>query len=467
MAEGKRLDLVIIGGGPGGYVAAIRAAQLGLRTAVVEKDRLGGTCLHVGCIPTKALLRTAELARLMRRAGEFGLNISGDMHLDLTRAMERKAAVVDRQHKGVQGLMKRHHIEVLHGFGRIEREGRVVVQADEGEQTLECDHIIVATGSAPKMLPGLEADGEWIFTSDEILDIDFVPDSIAILGAGAVGVEFATMFSAFGSRVTLVEMLPRIVPLEDEDMSRQLARAFVQEGIDVRTKTKVQSVGIEQERVQITAEGSDGAVSKLDADALLVAVGRRPLTEGIGLETVGLQTERGFIRVDDHMRTAHPKVFAIGDVTGRWLLAHAASAQGVLAVEVIAGKSPPPWDDDRVPAGTFSHPEIGSVGLSEEKARARGHDVSVAKYLFRANGKAACLGEDLGIAKVVLDTRTGRVLGAHLIGPGATDIIAEVSLAVTMGATESDIGHTIHAHPTLPEVVKEATEAAAGHGIHS
>ena len=467
MAEGNRFDVVIIGGGPGGYVAAIRAAQLGLRTAVVEKDKLGGTCLHVGCIPTKALLRTAELARLMRRAEEFGLDISGNMRLNLARAMERKAAVVDRQHKGVQGLMKRHHIEVFHGFGRIDGAGRVLVEAGAGEQVLECDHIIVATGSAPKMLPRLEADGEWIFTSDEILDIDFVPDSIAILGAGAVGVEFATMFSAFGSKVTLIEMLPRIVPLEDEDMSRQLARAFAQEGIDVRTSTKVESVSVREERVQITAAGEGGEASTFDADALLVAVGRRPLTEGIGLETVGLETEGGFIRVDDHMRTARPSVFAIGDVTGRWLLAHAASAQGVLAAEVIAGKSPPPWDDDRVPAGTFSHPEIGSVGLSEEKARARGHNVSVAKYLFRANGKAACLGEDLGMVKVVLDAESGCVLGAHLIGPGATDIIAEVCLAVTMGATESDIGRTIHAHPTLPEVVKEATQAAAGHGIHS
>lgn len=467
MPEQNRFDVVILGGGPGGYVAAIRAAQLGLSVALVEKHRLGGTCLHVGCIPTKALLRSAELIRLTRRAAEFGLSIPGDVRFDLAQAMERKARVVEAQHKGVQGLMKRNGIAVLYGFGRIAGEGRVSVESDDAEHVLECEYIIVATGSRPKVVSGLEPDGVRVFTSDEILDIARVPRSLVVLGAGAVGVEFASMFAAFGSEVTIIEMLPRLVPLEDVDVSRQLARAFAREGIRAATGTKVDSVVVGQSGVRVCATNGDGASVTVEADALLLAVGRSPLTQDIGLPSVGLETDNGFLRVDDFMRTAHPKVFAIGDVTGRWLLAHAASAQGVLAAEVIAGESPPPWNDDMVPAATFCHPEIGSVGLSEEKARQRGHDVAVGKYVFRANGKAACMGEDLGLAKVVVDKATGRVLGAHLIGAGATDIIAEVALAIAVGATESDISRTIHAHPTLPEIVKEATEAAAGRGIHS
>ena len=458
-------DLIVIGSGPGGYVAAIRAAQLGMRVAVVEKDpRFGGTCLHRGCIPTKALLHTAELLQEVKRAGDFGIQV-GEPALDLDRAHAHKGKVVDKNAKGIEYLFKKNKIEGIHGRGWLLGAHDVAVESADGTATYTADNVLIATGSVPRDLGIAPADGERILNSDQILELDRVPESLVVLGAGAVGTEFASIFDAFGSRVTLVEMLPRLLPIEDEEISKELARAFRKRGIESLTGTRLSGVERTDTGLRIALE-ADGDPAPLEAETLLVAVGRAPVTDGLGLEDVGVETDKGYVVVDDRMRTNVAGVYAIGDVVQTPWLAHVASAEGILAVEQMAGLEPRLLDYDQVPSVTYCEPEVGSVGLSEAAARERGHDVEVGKFPFTALAKAAIAGKAGGFVKVVRDKKYDELLGVHIIGPHATELIAEACVALRLESTTEELFRTIHAHPTLSEALAEAAHAAVGHPIH-
>ncbi len=460
-------DLIVIGSGPGGYVAAIRAAQLGQKVAVVERDPLfGGTCLHRGCIPTKALLHTASLLDSTRTSASFGVKVAG-AELDLGKTHAYKNKVVKKSAKGIEFLFKKNGVEGIHGTGRMVEPHVVEVERDGETTRHEARHVLVATGSVPRDLPFARADGERILNSDHILQVDRVPGSLVVLGAGAVGTEFASVFSSFGSAVTLVEMLPRMLPAEDEEISAELERVFKKRGIQVRTATKLASVETKGEGLALALE-SDGETSSLEAEMLLVAVGRLPVTEGLGLEELGVEIDRGYVQVDpETMQTAVPHIYAIGDVnqTTPWL-AHVASAEGILAAEHMAGHETRPLNYDNVPSVTFCDPEVGSVGLTEAEARERGYDVAVGKFPFTALGKAAIEGKTEGFVKVVRETRYDELLGVHIIGAHATDLIAEAGVARTLESTTEEIFRTVHAHPTLSESIAEAAHAALGHAIH-
>src|SRR6266581_3795426 len=386
-------DVTVIGSGPGGYVAAIRAAQLGLKTALVEKwPALGGTCLHIGCIPTKALLYSAEVLELARDSARFGVK-TGDVKLDLEAAHKHKSNVVRRQARGVEYLMKKNGITVFAGHGRLKGAGQVEVAAKDGsKQVVATRSVILATGSVPKLLPGLKVDSTRVVTSTEALALEFVPKTFLILGAGAVGVEFASIYTRFGSTVTLVEMLPRVLPLEDEDASAELSKALKKRGINVRVGTKVEEVRVTDKGVEVRVQTDKGAKEELKAEVLLVAVGRRPVTEDLGLEGTKVELDRGFVKVDRHMRTGEPSVFAIGDLLPTPALAHVASHEGIVAAEAIAGKNPEPIDYDQVPSATYCEPEVASIGLTEQAARARGRKVRVGRFPFAPMGKASILG---------------------------------------------------------------------------
>jgi dihydrolipoamide dehydrogenase len=454
-------DLVVIGSGPGGYVAALRAAQLGLAVTVVEKDALlGGTCLHRGCIPTKALLHTADLLEEARHGGSLGVDCS-EPKLDLGRAHQHKQKVVRKNAKGIESLFRKNKIEVAPGRGRLDGARRVVVASDGGERAIDTRRVLLATGSAVRGLPFLPFDGERVLSSDHILELATVPARLAILGAGAVGVEFASMFATFGSKVTLIEMLPRVLPLEDEEISAALEKALAKRGIEILTST-----GAIGARVGATSVVLELERRPLEADAVLVAVGRRPVTEGLGLEAAGVETERGFIKVDRFMRTAVAEVYAIGDVVPTPQLAHLASAEGILAVEHMAGLEPRPIDYDQVPSCTYGDPEVASIGLTEAKARERGWDTAVGRFPFAASGKAAILGRGDGFVKVVRDTRHDQLLGVHVIGPRATELIGEAGMALRLESTVEDLERAIHPHPTLSEAMMEAARVAAGRGLH-
>ncbi len=458
-------DLIIVGSGPGGYVAGIRAGQLGMKAAVVEKDpKFGGTCLHRGCIPTKALLHTAAVLDEIRDAADLGIDVAAPT-LDIARAHARKRKVVDKNARGIEGLFKKNHVTGLHGRGRLVGPHEVEVRGPEGPQGIRrygAKFVIVATGSVPRDIPPAPADGERILNSDHILEMERVPKTLAVLGAGAVGTEFASIFASFGTQVTLIEMLPRILPIEDEEISAALEKSLKRRGIKVLTGTKLSGVEKTEGGVRIACEGKD----PIEAEHLLVAVGRRPVTEGIGLEDLGIQLERGYVKVNGLMQTALPHVYAIGDVVNTPWLAHVASAEGILAVEHMAGKDVRPLNYDLVPSCTYCDPEVGSVGLSEAKARERGFEVATGKFPFGASGKAAILGKTEGFVKVVRDTRYDELLGVHILGPQATDLIAEACVALSAEATVEQVMKTIHAHPTLSESVMEAAEAAWGHSIH-
>jgi dihydrolipoamide dehydrogenase len=460
-------DVVVIGSGPGGYVAAIRAAQLGLRAAVVEREFLGGVCLNVGCIPTKAMLRTAELYDTFKRAAEFGIQADG-VRLDYARVLERRDQVVSTLSNGVAGLLKSNGVAVFRGSGRFLDRNRVAVSGgDGGETTLETRNVIVATGSTPAELPVPGGDHPRVIDSNEALALKEVPESVLVVGAGAVGCEWGQIFASFGARVTLVEMLPTLLPLEDEELGKALERIFRKKGIEARTGTKVgQIVEGDDGALVATLVGPDGREERVSAQYVLSAVGRRPNTAGLGAEVIGLeQDRRGFIVVDERLRTNVPGVYAIGDVTGKQLLAHLASHQGIVAAENIAGQSKE-MEYHVVPAVTFTHPEVASVGLSEVKAREAGHDVRVGRFPFAASGRALAYGETDGFVKLVTDAKYGEVLGAHIIGPQAGDLIAEIALAMRLEATVEDIAATIHVHPTLAESVMEAALASVGMAIH-
>ena len=455
-AEGP--DIVILGGGMGGYPAAIRAAQLGLKVTLVEADKLGGTCLHVGCIPTKALLESSELYhRVSARGKEFGVD-ADSVSFDYARIAARRDAVVSQLYKGVQYLMKKNKIEVVAGSGRLRDRNTVEV----GGKQLKAKNLIVATGSDVKALPGIEFDGELVISSDHATLATKVPESICIIGAGAVGVEFATLYSQLGVKVTLLEGLDRLVPLEDEEISKEMLTAFKKAGIDCRVGSKVK--GAKKARGGVSVDTEQGEVW---AHQLLVAVGRAPRSKDIGLEQVGVGTHpNGFIKVDEWMRTSVESVHAIGDVVGGYLLAHAASHEGMTAVEDIANQRVAPMEQELVTRCTYSHPQIASVGLTEHQAKEKGHEVKVGRFPFSALGRAIIHGETGGFAKLVADAKTGQLLGAHIVGPSATELIAEPALTQLFQGDAWELGRNIHPHPTLSEAVMEAALAVDGRAIH-
>jgi len=465
---GGRFDLVVIGAGPGGYVGAIRASQLGLKTALVEKDpNLGGTCLLRGCIPAKALLQSAALHHTLRHAGEFGFKIS-EVQVDFPAVQKRKAAIVERLSKGVAFLMKKNNVQVFEGTGKLEGKGRVSVASRSGKsQALDAQHILLATGSEAMGLPGIEPDGKRILTSDHALELHAVPKSLIILGAGAVGVEFASIFSSFGSQVTLVELLPRIVPTEDEEVSKELERCFKKRSITVRTGVKVQKASAGSRGVEVTLSAGDaGKTETLAAEILLLGVGRRPKSDALGLEKTKAVVEKGFVRVDDAYRTSEPGLWAIGDLVGRAPLAHVASHEAVAAAEAMAGGKPHPLNYDQVPWCTYCDPEVARVGLTEKQAQERGATVKSGKFPFSVLGRAQILGETEGFVKIVTDQKYGEVLGVHIIGPRATELIAEGAALLKLEATTDEIIATLHAHPTLTEAVGEAALDVLGRALN-
>jgi len=460
----KEFDVAIIGSGPGGYVAAIRAGINGLSTALVEKDAfLGGTCLHRGCIPTKALLHTAELLDEIRHAQDYGINVQG-ASLDIAQVHARKQSVVDKLAKGVAFLVKKRKVEVFTGLGSFVDANTVRV-AGPADTSFRARHVVIATGSTPAHLPHMKPDAKSIVDSDMILQAGGVPKSLAVIGSGAVGTEFASVFQSFGSQVHLIELLPRLLPIEDEECSQQLERALKARGIKCYTSTEVTEAKVGGSGVTLTLKQS-GANSTLEVEKVLVATGRRPVLDGLDHHKIGIAMNGRFIAVDEYMRTNVPNVYAIGDVVATPALAHVASHEGILAVDHIAGKPAHAIDYLAIPNCTYSHPEVASVGLTERAAREKGHDVRVGKFPFAAISKAAILGDTTGFVKIVAEKRYDEVLGVHIIGPRATELIAEAVLGKHLETTVEAITHTVHAHPTLSEAMMEAAHAVYGETIH-
>jgi dihydrolipoamide dehydrogenase len=464
----EQFDVTVIGSGPGGYVAAIRGAQLGLKVALIEKDkRLGGTCTLRGCIPTKQLLMSAHyFEKANKDLADFGVQVS-EVRLAFDDVQKRKERVVMKNSKGIEFLMKKNTITVFKGTGKLALPGRVEVTDAEGKaQTINTRNIIIATGSVVRPIPGFETDGERIVNSDHILELERVPRSLIVMGSGAVGTEFASVYSRFGAETTLVELLPRIMPLEDEEISKELEKSFRKQGIKSLTGTKLERVERTDAGVRVNGKDSKGGDVQLEAEMLLVAVGRMPYVEGLGLEGTKIKVERGTIMVDEFCRTGEPNVYAIGDVIPTPWLAHLASKEGILAVEQIAGRKAQPINLRHVPSCTYCDPEVASVGLTETKAKELGYDVKTAKFPFSASGKARILGEEEGFVKVVSETKYDELLGVHIIGPHATEIIHEAIVALHLESTAEELGRVIHAHPTVSEAVMEAAEGIHGLTIH-
>jgi dihydrolipoamide dehydrogenase len=466
LAESTQYDVVIIGSGPGGYVAGIRAGQLGLKVAVVEKDPfLGGTCLHRGCIPTKALLENAEIYHKIKKSKEFGITI-GDVQLDWSVVQNRKQSVVDKTAKGVEFLFKKNKVERIAGFGKLAGKGVVEVTSDGETKKLSAKNIVLATGSAPKDLPHIKADGKKIINSDHILQLQEVPKSMLVIGAGAVGCEFASIFSRFGAKVTIVEMLPQLLPIEDEEISKEFTRIFKKQGMEVFTDAKIESCTPTDDGVESVVTLKNGKQQTIKTELVLSAVGRRAVLEDIGLEGTKVVVERGLVQVDPYMKTGEPGIWAIGDIVPTPALAHCASAEGILVMEQIAGLDVRPINYDHVPNATYTEPEVASVGLTEKKARERGYEVKIGKFAFTANSKAKIIGDAGGMVKYVADAKYDELLGVHIVGPKATELIAEGVAALQLEATSESIAKTIHAHPTLSEAMMEAAEDVLGHAIH-
>jgi dihydrolipoamide dehydrogenase len=472
-------DVAIIGSGPAGYTAAIRAGQLGLKTALIEKDdKLGGTCLHVGCIPTKALLFNAELADHLKEGKEFGMIGAENVKFDWSAIISRKSKIVTKHAKGLEFLMRKNKVNVIQGYGRLTGPARDGIHSVEvyteggggaaGEHTtVKTKNVIIATGSEARMLPGLEPDSK-ILTNIEILSIPAIPKSLVVIGSGAVGVEFASIFHSFGSDVTILEMLPRIVPVEDEDVSKELLRQFTKRGIKCNLSVKVEKVEKTKTGVSVTFSDKDGKKTTLEAEKVLVAIGRAPRTDNVGLEKTKIKPERGFIKTGKFMETDEPGVYAIGDiVAGTPQLAHVATAEGMVAIGHMAGKPVVPINRNRIPGATYTEPGIGSVGLTEAQARAAGHSVKIGKFPFAADAKASILGRHDGFVKIVADEKYGEILGVHIIGPEAFELISEGVLAMEAEATVETLLHTIHAHPTLYEAMGEAFNAVNGMAINA
>ena len=461
----ESFDLVVVGGGPAGYVGAIRGAQLGLRTALVERDKVGGTCLHVGCIPTKVMLHTAQLLEDMRGASEFGIAVEAP-RLDMAALHRRRDRVVTTNFRGVEYLMRKNGITVFAGDGRLLDATNLRVTAADGTTTdVRAGAILLATGSKPRSLPGVAIDNERVLDSTGALRLTEVPGSIAIIGAGAVGSEFASVFAAFGAKVTLIEYLPSCLPLEDEEVAAVLTKALQRRGVTVKTGTAVTGVRSDGDGVQVALRGGD-AEETVAADYALVAVGRAPLVDGLGLDAVGLAVEGGALPVDARMRTSVETIYAAGDMIGGLLLAHVGSAEAIVAVEAIAGHDPAPLDPLLMPRATYSIPQVASVGLTERQAKEAGRDVAVGRFQFMANARAAILNHREGLVKIVADRELGEILGVHLAGPEVTELLPEAVLGKSLEATVLEIGQAVHAHPTLSEAVHEAALGALGRAIH-
>ncbi len=456
-------DVVVIGAGPGGYVCAIRAAQLGLKTAIVDREWLGGVCLNIGCVPSKALLRNAEIAHLLRHRGDdFGFKVEG-LTLDYAAAVRRSRQVSDRLVKGVGFLMKKNKIDVHMGAARITSPQAVEVSGKEGPIKLAARNVVVATGASPSSIPGVTPDGDRVVTYREAILQERLPKSIIIMGAGAIGLEFATVWNSYGVDVTLVEMLPRIAPTEDEEVSQELAKAFTKKGIKVLAGTRVESIEVSKTKVKVKVSGGQ----ELEAEQALVAAGFRPNTKDLGLEAAGVRlSDRGFVEIDERMGTNVPGVWAIGDVTGKLMLAHVASAMGIVCAENIAGVETVTVSYEMMPRAFYCQPQVGAFGLSEGQAKERGHEIKVGRFPFQANGKALGLGDYGGWVKIVTDAKYGEILGAHMVGPEVTELLPELTLAQMMELTPAEIARNVHAHPTLTEALMEAAHDAMGYPIH-
>ena len=455
-------DVVVLGSGPGGYVAAIRAGQLGLRTAIVERDALGGICLNWGCIPSKAIIRNAQVLNLVQHAGDFGISFR-DLTFDFGQAIDRSRKVVDQLTRGVGMLLRKNNVEVVHGQGVLRGAGTIEI-ADDGRQ-LTGNNVIIATGASQRPIPSLPIDHEVVITSREALERRMVPDRVVIVGGGATGCEFAHIYRTYGAEVTIVELLPRLIPGEDEEVSALLERSFTRRGMQLLTGASVQGISVDGALARVSVSVDD-ADSVIECDTVLVAVGVQGNTDGIGLESVGIETEKGFIKIDERMRTNVPNVFAIGDVTGKLLLAHVASAQGTAAVETMAGLDPPELDYTLMPRAIYCEPQVASFGLTEAQATAQGIAVKVGKFPLAASGKALALAETDGMVKLVIDAEIGEVLGGHMIGTDVTELLGELSMTRLLEGTTTEIGWLVHPHPTISETIKEAALAAEGAAIH-
>ncbi|MCC6975604.1 MAG: dihydrolipoyl dehydrogenase [Anaerolineae bacterium] len=463
----KTYDVVVLGAGPGGYVAAIRAAQLGLKVAVVEKQWWGGICLNVGCIPSKALLHNAELAHILKhRAQEFGFKISGEVELDYGVAFKRSRSTSERLVKGIKSLMKKNKIDTYDGWGAFTGPKTIEVSLNDGsKETLEAKNVILATGTEVRMLPGTKVT-DHVKSYLEVILSDKLPKSIIIAGAGAIGVEFAYVMHNYGVQVTLVEFMANVLPLEDEEVSKELEKQYKKMGVTVLTSTRVDKIDEDAEGVTVTVT-RDGKQETLRAEWVLQAMGWRPRLEGYGFEKTGIKlTERGWVEVDDHMRTNVPGVYAIGDITAKLALAHVASAQGIIAAETIAGAETMPLNYVMMPRCTYCQPQVASFGYTEKQAREKGYEIKVAKFPWQANGKALGLGDYAGFVKVISDAKYGELLGAHLIGPGVTELLPELTLAQMWELTAAEIARNVHAHPTLSEALMEVAHGLEGHMIN-
>ncbi|MEO6796884.1 MAG: dihydrolipoyl dehydrogenase [Candidatus Dormibacter sp.] len=460
----EAFDVAVIGGGSAGYVGAIRGAQLGLKVAVIEQEKLGGTCLHRGCIPTKSFLHSSELAHQIHTMGSLGLK-ADNLQIDWPTVLKRKEAVVTQLWRGVEFLMKKNRITVFKGHGVIESAGKVVVK--ESGETVTAKNLLVATGSRPKSLPGLEMDGDRVINSDHAVNLDKMPKSIVIVGAGAVGTEFACVYNGYGAEVTLIEFLPTLLPLEDADVGQQLAKVLTKRGIKVLTGAQVQPETLKRSGGSMTVSVKVGDQSQsIQGERLLVAVGREGLVKDFGLEKLDIKMDKGYIKTDEHYQTSHPNIYAAGDVIGNFLLAHVAYYEGEHVMEQIAGKNPKPLDYNRVPRATYSYPQVASLGLSEKQAQEKGMKVKVGKFPLAGNAKSVILGETEGFVKLISDADSGDLVGVFIIGPSATELISETALAKLLESTPWEIGASIHPHPTVSESLKEAALAVDGMAIH-
>jgi dihydrolipoamide dehydrogenase len=461
-------DVVVLGAGPGGYVAAIRASQLGLKTAIVEKQWLGGVCLNVGCIPSKALLKNADLAYTLRhRAKEFGISFD-NLQLDYSVAVKRSRQVSNRLTKGVGFLMKKNNIDVIMGTAHIDAKNKIsVVDAEGKKQEVTAKNIIVSTGAHSALIPGVEIDGDKVLTYWEAILQEKRPESVIIIGAGAIGVEFATVWNGYGTKVTIVEMLPRLVPLEDEEIGTELGKAFKKSGINILTGHRVLKVETLEKGVRVTVSNEEGE-KVLEAEQALVAIGFKPNSANLGLKEVGVELDqRGFIKIDERMATNVPGIWAIGDVTGKLLLAHVASTMGIICAERIAGQESSTLDYRMMPRATYCHPQVASFGLTEAQAKEAGYEIKVGRFPFQANGKSLGMGESGGFVKIIADQKYGEILGAHMIGPEVSELLPELTLAQNMELTAEELAHNVHAHPTLSESLMEAAHDLLGHAIQA
>lgn len=462
----KNYDVAVIGGGPGGYVAAIRAAQLGMKSAVIEKERLGGLCLNWGCIPSKALLRSAEVYRMFQHAQDYGIIVE-NLKFDSKKIIKRSRLAAERLSKGVEFLVKKNKVEHIPGTGRIAKKGLIEVSKNGNvESDIKAKHIIIATGGYTRSLPGVKIDKKKIISSHEALILDDLPQSIVIIGGGPIGIEFAYFYNAFGVKCTVVEMMPHILPFEDSEIIDILQKSLKKSGIEILTDTKVESVRVNTKGVNVKVGDKKGALKEITSNIALMAVGFGGFVDGLGLNDLGVKVEKSFIKVDENYQTNVEGIYAIGDVIGPPLLAHVASAEAIYLVEKLVGLNPTPIDYSNIPSCTYCQPQVASIGMTEQKAKEKGYSIKIGRFPFRANGKSIAVGETEGMVKLIFDEKYGELLGAHIIGVEATDMIAELGVAKTLESTHIEVLKTIHAHPTLSEAVMEAAGEAYGEAIH-